>query len=86
MTFVTYTVICKKNVAPSITCFQGISFCIQYLAIHTHKPICHTYNYYAGSNLIRFTLSGYQIEDYTTHSCLELHQDADHGITINIIQ
>ena len=33
---------------------------------------------------MRLTLSGNQVENYTTHNCLECHQYADHAIILNI--
>ena len=59
-----------QNVAPTITCFQDIKRCIQYLASHPHKYIFNYSNYYDGSNFIRLTWSGNQVEDYTTKNCL----------------
>ena len=35
-----------QNVAPTITGFQDIKFCIQYLDSHHHKPISCPSNYY----------------------------------------
>ena len=69
--------------AHNITGFQGITLCIQYLDSNPHKPIFYPYNYYDGSNVIRLTWSGNQVEDYTTHNCLECHKDEDHAIIIN---
>ena len=53
---------------------------------HPHKLIFYLSNYYDGSNVIRLTWSGNQMEEYTTQNCLEFHQDADHARTINRIQ
>ena len=69
--------------APTLPEFQGIKSCVIYMDSHPHKPIIYTSNYYDGSNFIRLTRSGNQVEDYTTHNCLELHQDADHDIILN---
>ena len=64
--------------APTLNGFQGIKSCVQYLDSHHHKPIFYPYNYYYGSNVIRLTWSGHQVEDHTTQNCLELHQYAYH--------
>ena len=72
--------------APTITGFQGLKPCIQFLASHPHKPIFYTFNSYDESNVIRLTYSGNQVEDYTTPNCLKRHQDADHAIILNIIR
>ena len=69
--------------APTLPGFQGIKICIQYLASHPHKPIFYPSNFYYGSNVVRFTWSGNQVDDYTTQIFLEFHQDADHAIIIN---
>ena len=45
-------------VAPTFPGFQGINFCIQYMASNPHKPILYLSNYYDASNLIRFTWNG----------------------------
>ena len=83
-----YTVYSLENqtVAPTLPGFQGIKHCIQYLSTNRHNPIFYISNYYDGSNVIRLTWSGNQAEDYTTHICLEYHQDADHAIIVNIRQ
>ena len=67
-----------QTVAPTLTGFQGINRCVQYLDIHPHKPIFYPYNYYDGSNVISITWSGNKVEDHTTHNCLECHQDIYH--------
>ena len=51
--------------------------------IHPEKPIFYPSSYYDRSNYIRLTWSGTQVEDYTTHNCLEFYQYADHDIIIN---
>ena len=51
-----------KTVAPTITDFKGINFCIQYLSSHPHRAIFYTPNYYGGSNVIRLTWSGNQVD------------------------
>ena len=53
------------------------------MASHPHKPIFYPSNSYYGSNVIRLTWSGNQVEDHTTQNCLECHQDADHPIILN---
>ena len=60
-----------QTVAYTIPGFQGIKNFIQYLASHYHKLIFYPYNSYDGSNFIRLTWSGYQVEYYTTHNFLE---------------
>ena len=72
-----------QTVAPTLPGFQVIKRCVQYLAIHTHKPIFYPSNSYYVSNVIRLTWSGNQVEDHTTQNCLECHQDADHAIILN---
>ena len=72
-----------QTVAPTIPGFQGIKCCIKYLSSHPQKPIFYPSNSYGGSNIIRLTWSVNQLEYYTTHSCLECHQDSDHARTIN---
>ena len=37
-----------QTVAPTLSGFQGIKRCVQYLASHPHKPIFYPYNYYDG--------------------------------------
>ena len=68
---------------PTFPGFQGIKRCVQYLDSHPHKPIFYPSNYYGGSNFIRLTCSGDQVEDYITHNFLEYHQDAYHARTFN---
>ena len=63
--------------------FQSIKQYIQYLASHTHNDIFYPSNSYYGSNVIIFRWSVNKVEDYTTHNCLELHQDADTDIFLN---
>ena len=74
-----YTTCCleTQTLAPTLTGFQGIKLCVQYLSSHPYKTIFYPFNYYYGSNVIRLTWSGNQVEDYTTHKCLECHQYAD---------
>ena len=83
-----YTAFCleTQTVAPTIPGFQGIKICIQYMDISPHKPIFYPSNYYYGSNVIRLTWSGNQVEYYTTQNFLERHQDLDHAISLNIRQ
>ena len=68
---------------PTLPVFQGIKRCVQYLAIHPHKPTFYPYSYYDESNFISLTWSVNQVEYHTTHHCLECHQYADHAIIIN---
>ena len=79
----TYRHLATQTVTPTITGFQGINFCVQYLASNPHKTIFYLSNYYDGSNFIRLTWSGNQVEDYTTHNFLECHQYSNHAIIIN---
>ena len=73
----------NQTVAPTLPGFQGIKRCVQYMAIHPHKPIFYPSNSYDGLNAIRLTWSGNQVEDHTTHNCMECHQDADNAIILN---
>ena len=59
-----------QTVAPTLPSFQGIKLCVRYLASHPCKPIFYPHNYYDGSNVIRLTWNGNQVEDYTTQNCL----------------
>ena len=70
-------------VAPTLPGFQGIKLCVQYLNSQPHKPIFYPYNSYDGSNVIRLTCSGNQVEDHTTQNCLECRQYSDHSIILN---
>ena len=63
-----------QTVAPTLPGFQGIKRCVQYLASHPHKPIFYPFNSYDGSNVIKLTWSGNQVEYHTTQNCLECHQ------------
>ena len=72
-----------QTVAPTLPCFQGIKRYVQYMLSHSHKPIFYpSYSYY-GSNVIRLTWIGNQVDDHKTQNCLEYHQDADHTIILN---
>ena len=53
---------------------------------HPNEPIFYPYSSYNGLNVIRLTRSGNKVEYYTTQSCLELHQDADHDRILNRIR
>ena len=72
-----------QTVAPTLPRFQGIKQYVQYLDSHSHKPTFYPSKYYDGSNFIRLTLSGNQVENHTTQNCLECHQDADHARILN---
>ena len=72
-----------QTLATTLTGFQGIKRCVQYLDSHTHKPIFYPYNSYDGSNATRITWSGNKIEEHTTQNCLECHQYAYHVIILN---
>ena len=80
-----YTTCClsTQTVVPTLTGFQVIKLCVQYLDSHPHKPIFYPSNSHDGSNVIRLTWSDNQVEDYTTQNCLEFHQDVDRAIIIN---
>ena len=62
--------ISTKTMAPTITVFQGINNCIQYLDSPPQKPIFYPFNYDDQSYVIILTWSGNQVEDYTTKNCL----------------
>ena len=72
-----------QTAAPTLPGFQGIKRCVQYLASHPHKPTFYPSKYYDGSNLIRLTWSGNQVEYQKTQNCLEFYQYVDHAIIIN---
>ena len=59
-----------QTVAPTIPWFKGIKRFIQYIASHPHKPIFYPSNSYDGSNFIRLTYSGNQVEDCTNQNGL----------------
>ena len=59
-----------QTVSPTLPGFQGINRCVQYLDIHPHKPIFYPSNSYDGSNFIRLTWSGNQVEHQTTYNFL----------------
>ena len=75
-----------QTVVPTLTGFQVIKICIEYLSSHSYKPIFYPSDAYDGSNFIRLIWSGNQVEDYTIHNFLEWHQDVDHAIIINRIR
>ena len=58
----------NQTVASTLPGFQSIKQCVQYLASHPHKPIFYPSNSYDGSNFIRLTLRGNQVEDRTTQN------------------
>ena len=62
--------ISTQTVALTLPGFQGIKRYVQYMASHPHKPIFYPPNYYDGSNFIRLTCSGNQVEDHTTQNFL----------------
>ena len=80
-----YTIcfLATQTVLPTLPGLQVMKRCIQYLASHPHKHIFCPSDSYDGSNFIRLKWSGNQVEEYTTHNFLELHQYADHDIIIN---
>ena len=72
-----------QTMALTLPCFQGIKRYVQYMLSHSHKPIFYpSYSYY-GSNVIRLTWIGNQVDDHKTQNCLECHQDADHTRILN---
>ena len=73
----------NQTVTPTLTGFQILKLYIQYLNSHPHKPIFCPSNYYGESNVISIIWSGNKVEDYTTHKCLEFHQDVDCTRIIN---
>ena len=73
-----------QTVVPTLPDFQGVKRCVQHLDSHPHKPIFYPYNYYYVSNVIILTWIWNQVEDHTTHNCLEYHQYAYHAIILNI--
>ena len=68
--FYTACLLGNQTVSHNLPSFQYHKLCIQYLSNHPHKPIFYPSNYYDGSNFIRLTWNGNQVEDYTTHICL----------------
>ena len=70
------------TVIPTLPGFQGIKRYVQYMASHPHRPIFYPSNYYDGSNFIRLTWSGNQVEYHTSQNCLECHQYVDHAIIL----
>ena len=48
-------------VALTLTTFQDTKNCIQFIAIHPHKPILYSLNNYDDSNFIKITWSGDQM-------------------------
>ena len=73
-----------KTMAPTLPVFQYTKRCVQYLDSRPHKPIFYPYNYHDGSNSIRLTWSGNQVDEHKTQNCLKFHEDADHARIINI--
>ena len=68
--FYTTCRLANQTVAPTFLGLQGIKRCVQYLASIPHKPIFYPYNSYDGSNFVRLTWSGDQVEDYKTQNFL----------------
>ena len=58
--YICYTAYLLENkiVAPTLTVFQGLMRCIQYLTSHPYKPIFYSSDYYDGINVIRLTYIG----------------------------
>ena len=76
--------IATQTLEPNLPGFQGFKQCVKCLASHPHKHIFYPSNSYDGSNFIRLTWSGNQVEYHTTQNCLECHQYADHDRILNI--
>ena len=60
-------ILATQTVAHTLNSFQGIKTCVKYLASHPHQPIFNPSKYFVGSNFIRITWIGNQVEDHTTH-------------------
>ena len=73
-----------QTVAPNLPDSKVSSAVLKYLASHPHKTIFYTSNYYDGSNFIRLTWSGNQVEYHKAQNCFECHQDVGHARIINI--
>ena len=75
-----YIVCClgTQNVEHNLPGFQGLKFCIQYMDRNPLKPILSSSNSYDGTNVIKLTWSGNQVEYYITPNCLECHQDVNY--------
>ena len=73
-----------QTMSPTLTYFQVLNRCIQYLASRPHKPIFYPSSYYYGSKVIRLIWSGNLVEDYTIQNCPELCQEAYHARILNI--
>ena len=82
--FYTACLLATQTMAPTLPGFQGIKWCIQYLASNPHKPIFYPSDSYNVSNVTRLTWSGNQVEYHRTQIFLEFHQDVDHSISLNI--
>ena len=67
-----YTACClgTQTVAPTLPCFQGLKRCFQYTASRPHNLIFYPYNSYDGSNVIKVTCSGDQVEYYKNQNFL----------------
>ena len=59
--FYTDCCLATQIVSPTLHGFQGPKRCIQYLAIHPHKPIFYPSKFYDVSNFIRLTWSGNEL-------------------------
>ena len=46
-----------QSEAPTLSSFQGIKRCVQYMDSHSHKTIFNPSNSYDGSNVIKLTWS-----------------------------
>ena len=55
-----------QTVEPTLPGIQGMKRCVQYLYSNPHKPIFYPSNSYHGSNVIRLTCSGNQVEEHMT--------------------
>ena len=75
-----------QTVAPTLSGFQVIKRCVQYLPSHPHKYIFYPSNSYDGLNVIRLTRSGNQVVDNKNQNFFECHQYADHARILNRIR
>ena len=66
-----YCAICRlytKTVAPALSEFQFIMRCVQYMDSQTHKLIFYPSSSHYGSNVIRLTWIGNQVEYHKTQN------------------
>ena len=70
--------------ATTLPGFKYLKSLIQFISGHPHKNTFYPSTVDDGSNVISLTRSGNQVEDYTTHNCMEYEQDSDNDQIINI--